>query len=164
MSQPIFQNEKFKQKEFDAVLNYWNYTARLRASNMTELIKVQDLLPGLGVSGRLPLIGYVFSESWAEQNLMAVTAFFKASADARKIMLGSDEEWERLLQMTKAKYDATLEALKLGYREGVPKKYGRVQAEAIRAAFRIVAEQGGRKLVGRNKELAPGTLWQGDAY
>ena len=161
---PPLLNEKFKQREFDAILNYWNYTARLRASNMTELIKVQDLLPGLGVPGRLPLIGYVFSESWAQKNLVAVTAFFKASADAREIMMESDEEWERLRPMTRAKDDATLEALKIGYREGVPKKYGRRQAEAIRAAFRIVAEQGGRKLVGRNKELAPGTLWQGDAY
>ena len=83
---PPLLNEKFKQKEFDAVLNYWNYTARLRAADMVELIKVQDLLPALGVPGRLPLIGYVFSESWAEQNLEAINAFFKASEDARKII------------------------------------------------------------------------------
>ena len=58
---PPLLNEKFKQKEFDAVLNYWNYTARLRAADMVELIKVQDLLPALGVPGRLPLIGYVLA-------------------------------------------------------------------------------------------------------
>ena len=68
---PPLLNEKFKQGEFDAVLNYWNYTARLRAANMTELIRVQDLLPSLGVPGRLPLIGYVFSQSWAEENIQA---------------------------------------------------------------------------------------------
>ena len=39
---PPLLNEKFKQREFDAVLNYWNYTARLRAAGMKELIKVQE--------------------------------------------------------------------------------------------------------------------------
>jgi len=161
---PPLLNEKFKQGEFDAVLNYWNYTARLRAAGMTELIKVQDLLPALGVPGRLPLIGYVFSESWAEKNIEAVSAFFKASADARAIMIESNEEWERLRPLTRAKDDATLAALRHGYREGVPQAYGHEQEEAIRAAFQIVAEHGGRALVGRSAELAPGTLWGGEAY
>ena len=66
--------------------------------------------------------------------------------------------------LTRAKDDATLAALRDGYREGVPQTYGHEQEEAIRAAFRIVAEHGGRALVGRNIELAPGTLWGGEAY
>ena len=161
---PPLLNEKFRQGELDAVLNYWNYTARLRAAGMIELIKVQDLLPALGVPGRLPLIGYVFSEAWAEENPEAVRAFFEASSSAREIMMQSDEEWERLRPLTRAKDDATLAALRHGYREGVPQTYGKEQEDAIRAAFRIVAEHGGRALVGRSKELAPGTLWGGDAY
>ena len=161
---PPLLNEKFKQGEFDAILNYWNYTARLRAANMTELIKVQDLLPSLGVPGRLPLIGYVFSQSWAEENIEAVTAFFKASSEARAIMMQSDDEWERLRPLTRATDDATLAALRQGYREGVPRVFGQEQEESIRAAFRIVAEHGGRALVGRSTELAPGTLWSGATY
>ena len=161
---PPLLNEKFKQGEFDAVLNYWNYTARLRAANMTELVKVQDLLPSLGVPGRLPLIGYVFSQSWAEENIEAVSAFFRASSEARAIMLQSDEEWERLKPLTKAADEATLAALRDGYREGVPQAFGQEQEESIRAAFRIVAKHGGRALVGRNTELAPGTLWSGATY
>ena len=131
---------------------------------MVEIIKVQDLLPALGVPGRLPLIGYVFSEAWAEENPEAVRAFFDASASAREIMMQSDEEWERLRPLTRAKNDATLKALRRGYREGVPKTYGYEQEEAIRAAFRIVAAHGGRALVGRSAELAPGTLWGGHGY
>ena len=121
---PPLLNEKFKQREFDAVLNYWNYTARLRAAGMKELIKVQELLPQLGVPGRLPLIGYVFGEEWGNNNVNALTKFFKASNRARQIMLESDSEWERLRPLTKAKNNATLTALRDGYRDGIPKEYG----------------------------------------
>ena len=161
---PPLLNEKFKQKEFDAVLNYWNYTARLRAAGMKELIKVQELLPGLGVLGRLPLIGYVFGEAWGGANSDTLGKFFHASRKARKIMLESDDEWERLKPLTKAESDLTLIALRDGYREGAPTNFDAKQANAIRAAFQIVAKYGGRKLVGRSAKLASGTLWAGEAY
>jgi hypothetical protein len=51
--------------------------------------------------------------------------------------------------------------LRDGYRDGVPREFGPQQEESIRAAFRIVAELGGRALVGRSTELAPGTVWSG---
>ena len=158
---PPLLNEKFSQREFDGVLNYWNYTARLRAQKMTELIKVQDLLPALGVPGRLALIGYVFSEEWAAENPEALAGFLAASAAARKIMVESDEEWVRLMPKTGAKDEGTLHAFRDGFRDGVPKTTGPVQAEAIASAFEIVAELGGRALVGRSKTLAPGTVWSG---
>lgn len=158
---PPLLNEKFTQREFDGVLNYWNYTARLRAAEMTELIKVQDLLPALGVPGRLALIGYVFSEEWAAENPEALAGFLAASAAARKIMVESDSEWDRLMPKTGAKDEGTLHAFRDGFRDGVPTNTGPVQAESIASAFEIVAKLGGRALVGRSKELAPGTVWSG---
>lgn len=159
---PPLLNEKFAQGEFDGVLNYWNYTARLRARDMTELIKVQDLLPALGVPGRLALIGYVFREEWANENPEALAGFLAASERAREILLSSDEEWTRLMPITGAKDEATLVAFRDGFREGVPKTTGPIQEEAIASAFEIVAELGGRALVGRSKVLAPGTVWSGE--
>ncbi len=156
---PPLLNEKFQQREFDGVLNYWNYTARLRAANMKELIRVQDLLPALGVPGRLALIGYVFRESWAHEFPQALQGFLAASAAARGIMTTSDEEWQRLMPLTGAKDQATLEAFRDGYRDGVPHATGPEQEETIRAAFKIVAELGGRELVGRSTDLATGTVW-----
>jgi len=158
---PPLLNEKFSQREFDGVLNYWNYTARLRAQNMNELIKVQDLLPALGVPGRLALIGYVFSEEWAADNPEALAGFLAASSAARKIMVESDDEWTRLMPKTGAKDEATLHAFRDGFRDGVPKATGPVQAESIASAFEIVAKLGGRALVGKSTMLAPGTVWSG---
>lgn len=156
---PPLLNEKFTQGEFDGVLNYWNYTARLRARDMTELIKVQDLLPALGVPGRLALIGYVFRESWADENPEALARFLSASEEAREILMDSDDEWSRIMPLTGAKEEATLHAFRDGYRDGVPKATGPIQEQAIESAFEIVARLGGRALVGRSKVLAPGTVW-----
>lgn len=158
---PPLLNEKFTQGELDAVLNYWNYTARLKADGHRTIIGVQELLPELGVPGRLPLIGYVFRELFAAEHGDAVAGFIAASQDASSIMASSEEEWETLRDMTGARDDETLAALRDAYREGIIKDYGPEQAEAIRQAFAIVAEWGGRDLVGNAKELAPGTLWTG---
>lgn len=156
---PPLLNEKFRQGELDSVLNFWNYTARLRAADMREIIKVQDLLPALGVPGRLPLIGYVFSEQWARDNPAALAGFRGASEAARKIMMESDDEWQRLMSLTGAKDEATLLAYREGYRDGVPREFGPKHEAAIRSAFAILAELGGRALVGRSSELADGTVW-----
>jgi NitT/TauT family transport system substrate-binding protein len=156
---PPLLNEKFAQGELDGVLNFWNFVARLRARGMVELIHVQDLLPALGVPGRLPLVGFVFRESWAKANPEALAGFLKASAAARKIMSESDEEWQRLMPLTGAEDQETLIALRDGYRDGIPREFGPKQEEAIRAAFKILAELGGQDLVGNSKTLATGTLW-----
>ena len=157
---PLLQ-EKFLQGEFDGVLNFWNYTARLRARGMRELVRVQDILPALGLSGRLPLIGYVFSEAWAESNRAALDGLLAASAAARKILRESDAEWEHLRPLARAEDDATLRALRDGYRDGLATGAPEVQAAAIREAYAIVAALGGRDLVGDAAALAPGTFWRG---
>ncbi len=156
---PLLQ-QKFLQGEFAGVLNFWNYTARLRALGMRELLKVQDIMPALGVSGRLPLIGYVFSEAWGRANPAALDGFLAAAAAARKILLESDAEWENLRALTRAEDDATLLALRDSYREGVPTTSVEMQEAAIREGYAIVAELGGRALVGRSRALAPGIFWR----
>ena len=158
---PLLQ-EKFAQGEFDGVLNFWNYAARLRAAGMRELIRVQDIMPALGVPGRLPLIGYVFGEEWARANRAALDGFLAASAAARRIMLESDEEWELLRPLVRAEDDATLAALREGYREGAPTGTPDEHEAAIREAYAIVARLGGRALVGSATELAPGTVWRAE--
>ena len=51
--------------ELPAVLNFWHYGARLEAAGMRPLVTVKEMLHGLGVSEPLPLVGWVFRESWA---------------------------------------------------------------------------------------------------
>ena len=161
---PPLLNRIMLKGEIPAALNFWHYTARLKAAGMVELISVTDLLPALGVNGRPPLIGWVFSERWAKDNGPAIKGFLRALRAAKKIMASSDAEWDRLRPQIKAKNDETFFALRDAYRAGIPKSFRDADIAAAKALFKTLAEYGGRDLIGESPVLTPGTFWSGYRY
>jgi NitT/TauT family transport system substrate-binding protein len=156
---PPLINGMVSRGELDGALNYWNYTARLKALNFRKIISVEEVLPELGIGESLPLIGYVFSEEWANKNKNTLKGFIAASEEAREILRTSDLEWIRIQKLTGAKNASTLEALKEGFRKGIPSNNTAEYKSAIKNAFKILAEIGGRNLVGNSKELSDGVIW-----
>ncbi|MFW6024175.1 MAG: ABC transporter substrate-binding protein [Dichotomicrobium sp.] len=157
---PPLLAEKFAQGELDAVLNYWHYAARLEARGFKRLIGMNDVVKGLGGSGSLAMIGYTFTEDWAENNRSALRGFRRAVAEARRIMATSDEEWQRLAPLVQARDARTLELLRDHHRQGIPEETGEIARDAA-LIFDIIAELGGDSLTGGQKALAPGTFWEG---
>lgn len=162
---PPLLNALIRQGDLDAVLNFWHYNARLQAAGMRKLIEVEQILPALGVEAEVPLLGWVFDEAWAEQHGDRLTRFLDAARDAQQLMLESDELWSGMLRpLTRAEDEATLRALRDSYRAGVPRRFGTAEIDAAARVFAILAELGGRPLVGSSKELTPGTFWTGYTY
>ena len=164
MVEPVFgapplMNELMMSGEIPAVLNFWHYNARLSAAGMTELVSVVDMLPGLGVEAQPPLLGWVFSESWAADNAAAIDGMLTASRAAKQLMAESDAEWERLRPMTRADSDVALAALRDAWRAGVPTSFGPQDIDAAETVFSVMAELGGDDLTGGTTELAAGTFW-----
>jgi NitT/TauT family transport system substrate-binding protein len=155
---PPLISEKAIAGELDAVLNFWHFCARLEANGFRRLIGANDAAKALGATGDVSALGYVFHESWAAQNRDIATGFVKASAAAKKLLAGSDEEWLRLAPVMRAE-GKELETLRDRYREGIPKRpVAEEEADAAKL-YRILAEIGGEKLVGTAMEMAPGTFW-----
>jgi NitT/TauT family transport system substrate-binding protein len=161
---PPLLTEKFKSGELDAVINYWHFAARLEAEGHKRLIDVTAAQEALGVPADTPQLGYVFREPWAQEHSDLMQAFARASRAAKTIMDQSDEEWERLRPLTRAEDDATLEALKRRYREGIVHSWGDEQRQAARKLYDVLAELGGEELVGSSPGLADGTFWPGVSY
>jgi NitT/TauT family transport system substrate-binding protein len=161
---PPLLAEKFKSGELDAVINYWHYAARLEAEGHTRLIDVTQAQEALGVPADTPQLGYVFREGWADDHAPLVQAFAQASRAAKAIMDESDEEWERLRPLTKAEDDATLDALKRRYREGIVRHWGERERQAAAQLYGALAELGGEELVGSSPVLVDGTFWSGVSY
>ncbi len=164
MVEPVFGappllNELVLSGEVPAVLNFWHYNARLAAAGMTELVSVTDMLPALGVDAQPPLLGWVFSESWAAENTDAIDGMLRASRSAKELLSESDAEWERLRPMTRASDDITLAALRDAYRAGVPTSFGPQDIDAAEKVFSVMAELGGEDLTGGTTSLAAGTFW-----
>lgn len=161
---PPLLTEKFRSGELDAVINYWHYAARLEAEGYQRLIGVEDAQAQLGAARDTPQLGYVFAEAWANANAELVQAFSRASRAAKTIMATSDEEWERLRELTKAGDDATLEALKRRFREGIVGHWGDAERTNAAKLYEVLAEIGGEDLVGNAPTLAPGTFFAGVRY
>jgi NitT/TauT family transport system substrate-binding protein len=158
---PPLLNELALRGELPAVLNFWHYSARLKAAGLLPLLPVKDLLPALGVKEPVPLVGWIFREHWAEDHLQALTIFLNASYAAKKILAESDAEWERLRPMLKVANDAELVALRDAYRAGIPNCFDERKLEAAKQLYAILVREGGRELVGTSQALAEGTFWRG---
>lgn len=162
---PPLLNERAKQGEIDAVLNYWPYAARLEAEGFTQLIGLEEVVRELGARGEVAMVGYAFSETWAKENHEAIQGFLRASAKADELLATSDEEWQRLKPLMAENdpsfTEATFEALRRRYREGIPERSAAENEADAKVLYQFLRELGGPKLVGPGTELAPGTFWQG---
>ena len=158
---PPLLNELALANQVDAALNVWHYDARLEANGLRPLIKLPEILAGLGVERPMPLIGWVFREDWASQNREALERFLAASQEAKSIMAKSDAEWERLKPLMCAEDNTTFVALKTGYRSGIVSCENADSQATVATVFKVLAETGGEKLVGKSKTLSEGTFWNG---
>ena len=151
---------KMLSGEMDAIVNYWNFSAALEAKGFRRLAGIEDLLPNLGAKGRTAMIGYVFEEEWGNANREAVTRFIAMTRGAKEILATSDAEWEKIAPLTGAADAATLRAYRDRYREGIPRRPVADEEADARVLFRVLAAIGGREIVGRARELDPGTFYR----
>ncbi len=156
---PPLLNEQLIQGRVDAVLNFWHFAARLEGDGWRRLIGVDDVMSQLGISAPPPLIGFVFSKSKAKADVVA--GFAKATREASRLLQTSDEEWQRLKPLMKAASDAQFQALVKHYRAGMLSRWGDRERTAAADLFRLLADRGGEKLVGKNVDFDPGVFWSG---
>jgi len=145
--------------EMDATLNYWNFCAGLEAKGFRRIAGIEDLLPKLGAKGRTAMIGYVFDENWANANQDKIARFIAMTRAAKEILSTSDAEWEKIAPLTGALDAATLRAYRDRYREGIPRRPVADEEADARILYRVLAEIGGRELVGPAPELDSGTFY-----
>lgn len=160
---PPLLNALALRGQVDAALNAWHYAARLEVEGMHPLIELPEILKGLGIDKPIPLIGWVFREDWAAANTATVKNFLAASYEAKAILAKSDAQWDQLRPKMRAENDAVFKALRAKFRAGIPVCSDPDSMAAVAATFKILADTGGEKLVGKSKNLASGTFWPGFA-
>ena len=131
----------------------------MQASGFKPLLTVPEALKGLGIEASIPVIGWVFSEQWAADNIDAVNGFIAASREAQMLLAENDAQWLQVRQKMKAKDEDMFHTLRDAYRNGIPGCFGVHEKQAAKTAFAILAELGGKKLIGDSNELSEGTFW-----
>ena len=161
---PPLLNKIMLKGDIPAALNFWHYSARLKAPGMKELVSIEDMLSTLDIKHKPPLIGWVFSEQWASDNPQVINGFLQSLQEAKKILAASDSEWGRLRPLTKAANDDIFISLRDAYRAGIPASFNDEDISAATQLFATLAKYGGRDLIGDSNSLATGTFWSGFRY
>ena len=155
---PPLLNQELLAGRLDAVLTYWNFAAQLKSRGLPAVLSISGALRQLGFKAAIPLVGYVVSERWARQHARALAAFVSATREADSILATSDAEWKWLGSRTGADGPAELEALRDGFRAGIPAHWGKEERREAEALYALFARVGGQALVGSSPTLQPGTF------
>jgi NitT/TauT family transport system substrate-binding protein len=143
--------------ELDAAVNLWHFGAKMQAAGMRPVITVAEAGAALGLDPDTPLLGYVMPGALVRDNPALVAGLAAASRGAKEILATDDAAWEALRPLMNAKSDAQFEALKAGFRAGIPAA-GPVDAAAAQKMLEIMANLGGEELVGKMTTLPEGVF------
>lgn len=145
-----------------AAINFWQYNARLPRQGYAELLRVEDMLPALGLPARLPLLGWVFSQAWAKAHPAAVEGFLAAAKEARDRLAQSPEEWQKIAPLTGADSPAVLERLRESYRRGtLGDDEAGDPAAAAQQLMTLLIAFGGMDEAPADGKVPPGTFFAG---
>lgn len=156
---PPLLNRFMLRQELDASINFWHYNARLQASGLALTLPVSTMLDSLNIEADVPLLGWVFDETWAGQHSQIVEAFVNASFAAKTILQSQPQEWQRIKALTKAENDSVFKALRTHYPDTLLTQFTENEIAATEQLFMIFADVGGRELMGSASQFDANIYW-----
>jgi len=156
---PPLLNNLLQQGELDALINFWHYSARLKANGYRQIMDTHDIIHQLGINKTVPILGYVFNEDWANKHADSLNSFLTASRQAANLLCDSDSHWNAILPLTRSKDHDTQQLLRSNYCNGRITHFTEQDKQAIADIYSILAKTGGSKLVGSVKQLDPRLFW-----
>lgn len=158
---PVIQNAA-ETGEVAGAINFWHYLARMKAGGMREIVDVSQAAMDLGLNPEVPLLGYVLRDSWIRENPDLAQGLARASSQAKSLLLTDDAVWDNLRPIMDVADDAEFEALREGWRDGIPDEEAPISPEDAQKMFSVMAELGGDDLTGGLTELPEGLFWSGE--
>jgi len=135
--------------DIDGVINFWHFQAKAKAAGLKEIISVQDAAESLGLDPSVPLLGYIVN---GKMDAKLSRGLFAASRDAKALLGEDDAAFEAVRKRMNAKNDAQFDALKAGFRAGIPAS-ATVDEAAVDKTLQMMAKLGGADLVGKATTL-----------
>ena len=153
--------KKALQGELQGAINFWHFLAKMKAKGFRELVSVSDAARALGLDPNIPLLGYVVKGEFIAAHPDLVAGFVAASRAAKGQLATDDAQWDRLRPLMKTDSDAAFDALKAGFRAGIP-AITPINRDAAADFLALMAELGGEKLVGKARSLPNGIFYTSD--
>jgi NitT/TauT family transport system substrate-binding protein len=165
-AEPIFAAppllaETLRRGDIAAAVNFWQYNARLPRIGYVELVRVEDMLPALGLPSEMPLLGWVFSDRWAAAHPAAMRGFIAAAKTAREMLAGAPDEWREIAPLAQTDDPEVLERLRQAYRRGVAAREPDDVVAVAQRLLDLLIEFGGIDEAPPGGRLPPGTFFAG---
>lgn len=135
---PPLLSQSLEQGRLDAVLTYWNQSARLQAKGYRQVLDGQQIIEHLGIKARVPALGYIFRESWAKAHPEALAGFLQAANAARDALCTSSLAWAQVAPLTQETDPNLQEAVKNHYCEGRITQFGAPEIKAASEIFEYI--------------------------
>ena len=167
-AQPVFAApplllETLKKGGVPAAINFWQYNARLPQQGYAELVRVEDMLPALGLPPQTPLLGWVFSDHWAAKHQAALQGFLAAAREARDRLAASPDEWREIAPLVGTDDPKILDRLREAYRRGVAGGEVADPSAAAQKLLDLLVSFGGIDEAPSDGRVPPGTFYAGGA-
>lgn len=157
---PPLVSEQLKQGRVDAVLTYWHFAVGLETEGYRQILDGKTILDGLGITAPMPMIGYVFKQTWADSHKQALSEFFNASKQARQGLCSSDKDWQLVVPLLKTDNPSTQAKLRQRYCEGTVNQWGAAEQQAANKVYGLLRTLSNNQLTGEAETVSPGTFWQ----
>jgi len=157
---PPLLNQQLQQGKLDAVLNYWNFAAKLEAQGYRRVTDGRGILQGLGIEADVPSLGYVFREGWANAHEDTLSGFMKAADAAKKSICESDAVWRKVVPLTQETDERIQNALRQHYCEGRIKSWGEPEKKAAAEIYTLLHQSGSGQITGKSGKLPQGVFWR----
>lgn len=156
---PPLLNQQLAEGKLDALLNFWHYAAKLEAQGYRRVLDGREVLKGLGVDEPTPNLGFVFKQTFGAAHGPALNAFLKASAEARELLCGKDEAWQKIAPLTQENDPKQQAALRKEYCAGLVKHWTDSEKQAVAKIYTVLRQTGGVELTGPAEQLPEGIFW-----
>ncbi|MTI97772.1 MAG: ABC transporter substrate-binding protein [Marinobacter adhaerens] len=118
---PPLLSQALKRGQVDVIVTYWHFAARLRGEGgWRSAFGMADLLTELDLDRNLPVLGYVFPESWARDKGPLIDRFAASLQQAKADLAESKSHWQRLRPLMGDPDHNVFAALREGFVAGTP--------------------------------------------
>lgn len=118
---PPLLSQALRRGQADALLTFWQFSARMRGEGgVRTAFALEDLLASLELEQQLPVLGYLFAESWAAQHENLLTRFDRALRQTKAQLAEAPAHWQVIRPLLRAEDDGVFEALRDSFIDGIP--------------------------------------------
>ncbi|MGI9212690.1 MAG: ABC transporter substrate-binding protein [Methylococcaceae bacterium] len=157
---PPLLNQQITQGRLDAVLNYWNFAAKLEAQGYKTLIDGATVLEQLGFPPTLPSLGYVFNETLAQRDTQGLNRLFAALRAARNRICEHNEDWQTVAALNEETDPAIQSQIRARYCAGRVLHFDENDQKEAARLYALLHRLSTDPLTGRSEELPTGVFWK----